>query len=356
MPNDQKLYIAGMGMITALGPTLSTTVAAVRAGKSAYVASHYVNNDRQIIMARVPDIVFEQVRCELIEEGDVFNSAHERMLRMAVVASRESTRKCNSQVAIPLLLSLPEHSSSEEHLTPFIPALAHNLTPWIQPAISRRFAKGRAAGLEALDFAFKYLMDQPQDYLLVVGVDSYDDDTILNRFSERLLTSETADAFAPGEGACALLLTRHQQLAEHRNGAVIAIHPPGLAEEEGHMFSSSPYRGDGLAEAFRRALTAHPNRSIDSIYSSMNGENHWSKEYGVAYLRNKEKFAEPINTEHPADCYGDLGAATGPALIALAAENLHKMKNVNKHLIYSSADKATRGAVVVEKIIAPTQG
>ena len=24
----------------------------------------------------------------------------------------------------------------------------------------------------------------------------------------------------------------------------------------------------------------------------MNGENHWAKEYGVAYLRNKEKFAE----------------------------------------------------------------
>lgn len=56
--------------------------------------------------------------------------------------------------------------------------------------------------------------------------------------------------------------------------------------------------------------------------------------------------------EHPADCYGDLGAATAIALIALAAEHLYKHKSAKKHLVYSSSDSAKRGAIVVEKITA----
>ena len=82
----------------------------------------------------------------------------------------------------------------------------------------------------------------------------------------------------------------------------------------------------------------------------MNGENHWAKEYGVASLRNKNMFKEAIQIQHPADCYGDLGSATGSVLIALAAENLLKSNDAKSHLVYSSSDTAKRGAVVIEKI------
>jgi 3-oxoacyl-[acyl-carrier-protein] synthase-1 len=351
--NDKKLYIAGMGMITAVGPTVATSVAAVRAGRSGYSISDYDAHDGEpIIMARVPDRVFEHIDCDLEEEGDVYNYRRERMIRMAIVALRESVSARNTQAAVPFVVALPEDHRNDEGHTPLVPALVQNLQPWIKLDLSRRICTGRSAGIEALDFAFNYLMNQPQEYVLLAGVDSYLDESIIKNYQRRLLTHGAADAFAPGEGACALLLTRHIELAENRNGHVIAIYPCGMAEEEGHMYSEKPYKGEGLDKAFKRALENHSPHSIETIYSSMNGENHWAKEYGVAYLRNKQKFIDKVKIEHPADCYGDLGAATATALVAFAAENLHKTRSAHKNLVYCSSDKAVRGAVVLEKIAA----
>ena len=88
----------------------------------------------------------------------------------------------------------------------------------------------------------------------------------------------------------------------------------------------------------------------------MNGEHHWAKEYGVAFIRNQASFQDPVRTEHPADCYGDVGAATGSVLIALAAEHLYSHDGANAHLVYGSSDLSRRGPVVVEKMAVTTSG
>jgi 3-oxoacyl-[acyl-carrier-protein] synthase-1 len=53
------------------------------------------------------------------------------------------------------------------------------------------------------------------------------------------------------------------------------------------LLSDETYRGDGLDAAFKQALSEHAGEGIHTIYASMNGENYWAKEFGVAYLRNK---------------------------------------------------------------------
>ena len=166
----------------------------------------------------------------------------------------------------------------------------------------------------------------------------------------RLLTASAADAFAPGEAASFLLLTPDIDKAEQRDGQVIALMPPAITDEVGNLFSDQTYRGDGLDQAFKKALINQPEQSIHSIYSSMNGENHWAKEYGVAYLRNSQAFKDPVHTEHPADSFGDVGSATATTLISLAAEHLFKNNNAHAHLVYSSSDSAKRGALVVKKV------
>src|SRR5690606_24086154 len=351
--SSPKLYIAGMGMITPLGPNVSTTVAAVDAGISAYGLSEYQTEAGEpITMARVPNQVFERVQCEFPEEGDVFNYRHERMIRMAIIAVRECLPQHDTEEAIPLLLAMPEMPISEEDLTPIVPALGHNLAPWVTRSHIRRFSLGRSAGMDAINFAFDYLMDQPQDYLLIVGVDSFDDDAVINQYKDRLLSLGSPDAFAPGEGACAHLLTRHLELADKRDGIATPLHKTGMAGEEGPLISDKPYRGDGLDQALKLALKDQLPHSNHTIYSSMSGENYWAKEYGVAYLRRKDKFIEGVKIEHPAHCYGDLGAATATALITVAAEKLRKIKHAQKTLISCSSDKASRGAIVIEKILA----
>lgn len=347
------LYIAGMGMITPLGPNVATTVAAVNAGISAYTLSDYDTDDGEpITIAKVPDAVFNAIEAR-IDEGDRFNPRHDRIVRMAITAVREACHGHATEQSIPVVLGMSERSVDKDGLSSLVENLQENCHPWISTQLSRSLYSGRAAGLESIDFAFRYLYELTYPFVLVGASDSYMDDELINPLAreQRLLTSRSSDAFAPGEAANFLLLTRYPELAEQRNGFVIALHPPGIAEEEGHLYSDASYRGDGLDQAFKKALYKESEQSIHSIYSSMNGENHWAKEYGVAFLRNKEKFIEKVNIEHPADCYGDIGAATATALITLAAERLHKIKQAKKNLVYSSSDIGLRGAIVVEKIL-----
>lgn len=348
-----KLYIASTGMITPVGANTTMTAAMVRAGTGAHSSSHfYGRNDAPITMALVPDGVFADIDADIIE-GNRFNERQDRVIKMAILAIREACAQRPARQPIQLLLALPEGQGEVvEGFSPFVENLQKNCQPWVSAGHCRQFHFGRAAGLEAMAFAFRYLHDLPDDYLLIGGSDSYQSYSRLHPLSktDRLLSPGNKDGFAPGEAACFLLLTRHPHLAQKRNGHMIALHPPGLADEPGHLGSPEPYRGEGLDQAFKKALAHQPPSTIHNIYSSMNGEHHWAKEYGVAFARNSDYFHDPVKIEHPADCFGDLGSATAPALIALAAEDLWKRPKPQAHLVYSSSDGLKRGAIVVEKL------
>ncbi len=355
MSESPKLYIAGMGMITPVGANTAMTAAAVKAGISSYkISNYYGKNDEPITMAFVPNLVLDEMAAEIIE-GNRYNERHERVTRMAIMAIREACALCPVQQPIPAVFAMPDEQGNADGLIPVIQNLENNCKPWVSAAQSRSIYHGRAGGMEAINFAFRYINELPGDFMLVGGSDSYRDMARLAPMSkeDRLLTKSNMDGFAPGEAAVYLLLTRRAELALSRSGSIIALHPPGIADETGHMKNAEPYRGDGLDQAFKKALVNQTQNSVQAIYSSMNGENHWAKEYGVAYIRNKEVFTDTVKVEHPADCYGDLGAATSTALIALAVENLFSNAKAHKHLVYSSSDTAKRGAIVVDKLSAP---
>ena len=352
--NSPKLYIAGMGMVTPVGGNVAMTAAAVNAGISAYKDSpYYTQQSTPITMAQVPTEIFAGLEAE-IDEGDFYNEQHDHIIKMAIIAVREACSEQSITEPIPMILAMPEVEPDVDYLNSkqLIRNLTNNCAPWVSTALSRSISSGRAAGMDSIEFAFNYLYDLPYDFLLVGGSDSHCNYSRLRPLDNagRLLTIGSADSFAPGEGASFLLLTRHLELAQVRGGHVVALSRPGIVDEPGHLGSEEPYRGDGLDQAFKKAIIDQPEESVHSIYSSMNGENHWAKEYGVAFLRNRKIFKNPIGFKHPADCYGDLGSATATTLIALAAENLFKNINANSHLVYSSSDTAKRGAIVLEKI------
>jgi len=357
MSEQDRVYIAGIGMITPVGANTAMTAAAVRAGHSGYQTSNrFTKGSRQpIVMARVPEEVFANLPVK-IDEGRRYCELHDHVIKMAIVALREAVSGCSFTKPAPLILAVPEAKQAFSYLER--DSLVKNLVAQnglpIYPDLVRDIASGRAAGFEGLELAFHHLSQQKAEYVLLGGSDSHEDALRLSALesSDRLLTPESKDGFAPGEGAGFLLLTGRPELALARNGCIVALNPPGIADEPGHLHSKLPYRGDGLDQAFKKALGQDPPpNAIHSIYSSMNGEHHWAKEYGVAYTRNRDAFKDPVGVEHPADCYGDLGAATAPVLIALAAEHLFSHAQARAHLVYSSSDYAKRGAVVVEKIV-----
>ena len=351
MSGEARVYIAGMGMITPVGANLAMTTAAVRAGISAYATSGYYDQvGRPITMASVPAEAIHEIQADLVE-GDRFNLRHHRVVKMAIHALREACVSRTADRPFPLFLAAPEGQADEEGLSPLVANLEVNCKPWVDSKICRVFASGRASGFEAIDFAFHHLNRLPADVFIVGGSDSYQDYSRLGPLSDsdRLLVPGALDAFVPGEAAAFLLLSRKPEFAMVREGHVVALNAPGIADESGHMHGEHPYRGDGLDAAFKQALGANSEGGrIHSIYSSMNGENFWAKEYGVAFMRNRKAFREPVAVEHPADCYGDLGAATATVLIGLAAEHLFRDPQAGAHLVYGSSDYGTRGAIVLE--------
>ena len=352
MTIPDKMYIAGIGMISSLGANAAMTTAAVKAGISGYAKSEYYGlRDDAITMANVPNDALAEIVAD-IDEGDRFNERHYRVTLMAIAAVREACARLTSSDAIPLLLAMPDIQEDTDGLSPIVNEIESNCQPWIKAEKSRSIYSGRAAGMEAIDFVFRLLNDEQHKYVMVGGSDSYQDYDRITPLAEedRLLEEENMDGFAPGEAASFILLTSDPTLAMVRNDHIVAIKPPGLANEIGHLYSNEPYKGEGLDQAFKKALTQLEQSDIHSIYSSMNGENHWAKEFGVAYIRNKASFSDTVNIKHPADVLGDVGSATGSVLIALAAEDLFTNTQANSHLVYSSSDTARRGAIVIEKL------
>lgn len=349
MSDPLRLYLAATGMITPVGADTAMTAAMVRAGDSAYEASdNFSHLAEPITMTRVPPGVFTSMDVG-VDEGGYAN----HVIKMVILALREALSSQPVEKFVPLLLAVPEAHPDVTYVDTGV--LIENLLKQkdlpLRASQTHCLAGGRAAGIQALNWANHYFQ-QGADYVLVGGSDSY---WVYPRLGEldlakRLRVPGNLDGFAPGEGAGFLLLTRHPQWAMVRGNQIVALYPPGLADEPGHLGSPEPYLGEGLDQAVKRALAGYTGNPIRAIYSSMNGEHHWAKEYGVAYTRNREYFHDPVKVEHPADCYGDLGSATAPVLIALAAEDLFKLPGPATALVYSSSDGPARAALVVEKL------
>jgi len=188
------------------------------------------------------------------------------------------------------------------------------------------------------------------DLVIAGGVDSYRDLYVLAKLDQerRVKSSGNLDGFIPGEGAAFLLLASARAAANQQLPVLGRVSPMANGFESGHLYSQEPYRGDGLAATFRQLVAQGVvDAPIREVYSSMTGESHWAKEWGVAYLRSKAAFQDDVRVHHPADCFGETGAASGPLLVGLAALGMKGGYRRSPTLAYGSSDRGPRAAVIV---------
>lgn len=354
MDEKQVAYIAGMGMVTPVGANVEMTAAAVRAGISGYaVSDFYGQDDESVTMSLVPDEFFTSVNIE-IDEGEYFSESFDRAIRMAHVSIRESLAKLNFDKPIPLYLGLPEPITNINLLVrkPITTNLLSSGDLPISRDLIRTLSSGRVSGIHAIEAAINSFGLTNGDYAIVGGVDSYYNYSHIQHLSadKRILSEGANNGFAPGEAAGFIVLTSSTEQALIINNHLVAVHPPGLSEEKGHLYSEEVYMGEGLHNAFKNTLCGAGDGSISRIYSSLNGEQFWAKELGVAMTRNNNYLKDNCAIEHPIDCLGDIGAATAPVLIGLAAMDLLDSRQDRNALVYCSSDSKWRGAVRLEKL------
>jgi 3-oxoacyl-[acyl-carrier-protein] synthase I len=187
-------------------------------------------------------------------------------------------------------------------------------------------------------------------FALAGGVDTLLDPYVINTLDRdgRIKSNTNLDGFIPGEGAAFVLLAARPAADNLAIKALAKVTPAVNTSEPGHLLSKEPYKGEGLTQAFKQLFAATPPPApLAATWSGMNGESHWGKEWGIAAGRVSGQFAGGARIFHPADCYGDLGAAAGPALVALASHGIANGYRPAPALVYCSNDGAARSALIV---------
>ena len=334
-------------MISPVGLSAAEVAASVRAGTMRIAESSIL--DKRFVpftLAEVPENVLPPLHARLEDEG--LTSREVRMVRLAEPALRECLATLPAGAAAPpLILALPELETTRPLDADALLNALHTQVGGFARQYSEATFRGRAGGLHAIARAVQWL-DAGAPFVIAGGIDTYRDLYVLAKLDsdQRVKSASNADGFVPGEGAAFLLLTRREHAAAARLRALVSIGGFGTAVESGHLYSEQPYRGDGLAAVFAVSLTDAAGVIAD-VYSSMNGENYWAKEWGVAFMRSRTRFAETHGMHHPADCHGDTGAAAGPIMIGLAALGIRDGYRRSPCLVYGSSDRGERAALVV---------
>jgi 3-oxoacyl-[acyl-carrier-protein] synthase-1 len=86
---------------------------------------------------------------------------------------------------------------------------------------------------------------------------------------------------------------------------------------------------------------------VATTFAGFNGENFDAKMWGVARLRHNDFFIPGMVMEHPADKFGDAGAAMGAILVALAAEALATGTRPGPALAWAASDREPRGCAML---------
>jgi 3-oxoacyl-[acyl-carrier-protein] synthase-1 len=351
MPENMAA-IVGMGMVTAVGLDAQQTAASVRAGIARFEeTSIHDKRFEPLVMSVLPDEVLHPLKPE-IENTAGLTSKQVRALRLATSALKETTMSLPEIEKIPLYLGVAQQlpDRPEPFERGFLSHLSFQTDVPFNTAESFLLPHGRAAGLFALDKAMDALFSGRHPYTIVGGVDTYLDLYLLGTLDmqERILGPHVMDGFIPGEGSSFLVITTMDRARSDRLSPLALLTMVAKDHEEGHLYSDQPYKGDGLANALAKLFQSSGiNEPVKEVFTSMNGENHWAKEWGVAHMRNQAAFDPQHGFHHPADCIGDTGAASGIVLTTLAAIGITKRYFGSPSLITCSSDYGERAAVGV---------
>ncbi len=341
-----EVHVAGVGASTPVGRDAWSSAAAVRAGITGFADHPFMidtaGEPMRVAMARWIDpnlegtarfdaLLFpalDQVLGPLVERGGA-------RLKIGVT------------VALPL--ARPGLSTGLEH------HLEHEIPKRHACRYVGSISAGHAAGLIALDGAARAVAAGTLDASVVAGVDSYMTPETLEWLEDcdQLHGAgplNNAWGFVPGEGAGAVFIAGQRALDTLALPSLALVRAVGIGNEPNRIKTETACVGAGLTQAFRGALSALPaGETVCDGDCDMNGEPYRADEYGFTCLRTKEWFRSGSDFVSPADCWGDVGAASGPLCILLAAvAGVKRYANGNRWFVWASSEDGERGAAVVE--------
>lgn len=345
----KELAITAVNCITAVGHDAAMTAAAVRAGITRFSEyDDYLDREgNPVTVARIRGIA----------DGLV---AVERMAETARLCL-ENLLNNNFQKNEPLLPNFhlflgvasenrPGPRYEESCFGPMIGIMKNRTNMRSMESVPL----GNAAMQNAVAQVGKLIESNPDAVFIVGCVDSLLRHSTLNWFEQagRLKSASYGrhQGLIAGEAAC-FMIVEDPARARHAGRPVLArITGIGLAEEPEPRAYSGSGRGTGLTEACRAALSGKSDRGICSVFGDLNGENTRAMEWSIAARRCFPGTAPNRRFWTPANCYGDIGAASGAVMAAMAAQGFTRKWLKGPVLTFCSDDYGSCGAMVLENV------
>jgi 3-oxoacyl-[acyl-carrier-protein] synthase-1 len=338
--------IGATHVLCAIGSGTDQVWASARAGIAKIASSHVMDRHFEpISMGLVPEDVLPPLNPEI--DKLPLPSRARRMLRLAAPSLQAVAKDVHGPV--PIFIGLPELTPKEAPWIVHVPAYLQKLTN-VQIDLQRSaiVPHGRAAGLMALELALNALQSNPAATVIVGGVDTFLDLRLLATLDQeqRILGPSVMDGFIPGEGAAFHVLST---AAAPHDGPRVIVHGAASTMDPGHRYGDAPAKGEGLSVAIEqlRQRAGQLPGPIGTTFAGFNGENFDTKLWGVARLRHNDLFAPSLIIDHPADKFGDTGAAMGTILLSMAAKSLVTGARPGPALVWAASDREPRACAVV---------
>ena len=108
--------------------------------------------------------------------------------------------------------------------------------------------------------------------------------------------------------------------------------------------------GEGLTTAIKAVASPLGEQRVAATYCDLNGERYRNEEWGlrVNAKASQEAFVAAHAYVSPADCWGDVGAASGPLFAALAITAAHRGYSKGPiSLLWAGSESGYRSAVAL---------
>ncbi|HYO53651.1 beta-ketoacyl synthase N-terminal-like domain-containing protein [Archangium sp.] len=281
-----------------------------------------------------------------------------RYLALALPALQEALaplqRLALKGMRVPLFLGLPPSRPGLPRSLPetLCAELGRRGGPWIHPERIQVFQAGHSAGLLALKEARQWLLRREGPLCLVGGVDSYLEPETLEWLDGRgqLKSNTSRWGFVPGEAAGFCLLASPEEVKSCGLEPLAQILSVATAIEQSRAVPGVVCMGVGLTRAMREALEALPDSErVEQVICDLNGERYRTDEYGFTVVRLQERFVDATEAWTPADCWGDVGAASGPLFLGLAvASSQRGYARGARVLAWTSSEQGERSSALLE--------
>jgi 3-oxoacyl-[acyl-carrier-protein] synthase I len=318
---NASLAITGAGARCSVGANFAQTCSSVRAGIMGFCehASYQPlsralpaadDEDVALLVAAVPGL-----DPELAGSARLVALASAALTNLIADAALDKADLAHAA----LLASLPANDDAVakwELASGFASALAvHSGVPFRD---TRLVQSGHTGALELLRDAAALLAEERVNRCVLLGVDSYlsRDRLELLDAAGRVKSARNVDGFIPGEAAFAVLLERPEYAAQRAAVVDAIIAAASFDAEPETIAGEKQSTGGGLTRALR-PLLEHPGE-LGWAVCDLNGESYRHIEWGVVQVRLGPGLAGARVT-HPADRFGDIGAASGAALAAMVA-------------------------------------